>query len=102
MTYDQQAAAVTLSMRELEGLVKGIAEDAAEKSARKVLAEIGLSTADEDKRAEAHEDIRWLRRWRRAADAAAGTIGRAVLIALVGGALSIAALLVKIHVLKQP
>lgn len=89
---------MTMTVREVQQL----AEDAAEKAVRKVLSEIGLSTADDDKIAESREDIRWLRRWRMAADAAAGTVGRAVLIALVGGTMSIAALLLKIHVLRQP
>ncbi|MDO8944002.1 MAG: DUF6127 family protein [Desulfobacterales bacterium] len=78
MSQDPRAS-VTMTVAELEILV----DKAAERSARKVLSEIGLFTSEEDSRAEALQDIMWVRRWRKAYDAAAGTIGRTVIAAAV-------------------
>lgn len=98
MTQDPRAETVTLTMTELEALV----EKAAERSVRKVLSEIGLFTADEDRRAEAQEDILWLRRWRRAVDAAAGTIGRTVIVVLLGAIIGAMWVGAQVHLLKPP
>jgi len=80
MTAENTRGVVTLTTTELDALV----EKAAERSVRKVLSEIGLFTSDEDNRAETLQDVMWLRRWRKAVDAAAGTIGRTIIVIFLG------------------
>lgn len=84
MTQDTRGV-VTMTVAELEVLM----DKAAERSVRKVLSEIGLFTAEEDSRAEALQDVMWLRRWRKAVDTTAGTIGRTVIVAFISAVLGI-------------
>lgn len=69
---------VTISRSELQAMIRTAVKDA--------FHEVGLRTDAAEHVDEAREDMRFLRRFRKAVDGAAGKIGMAVLLALVGGA----------------
>lgn len=98
MTRDQDDATIIMSSGELDALI----EKASKKAAREVLSEVGIFTTDEGNRAEALQDILWLRRWRKAFDAAAGTIGRTVLVVLLGAIMGAMWLGAQMQIMKPP
>lgn len=90
-----------MSRRELISLVEDVAEEAGVRAARRALQEVGIS-ADEAKRDELMADLSHLRRCRRAFDKGVMTIGNAVVLAIVGGLLTVMWVGFKLHVLKEP
>ncbi|MDR6952283.1 cell division protein FtsX [Ancylobacter sp. 3268] len=71
-----------------------------EKAVRRGLEDVGLYTEDAEDRREAREDMRFVRRLRRATDAAAGRIGYTVLAIVTGAAMVVVWAGIKAHVLK--
>ncbi|MGQ3671204.1 hypothetical protein ACT6QG_02280 [Xanthobacter sp. TB0136] len=108
MTTEVQAAArasedpIVITRRELVSLVEDAAEEAGLRAARRALQEVGLSISDETRREEMRADLTHLRKWRRAFDRAAVTVGTALLIVVVGGLGSVLWLGFKLHILKEP
>lgn len=89
--YDPEVYTVTRA--ELKAAVKEAVHEAFE--------DVGLPIADKDDRAEAREDFRSVRRWRRSFDAVASTVGRTVIVVTVGGFATVIAWLLKVFVVKQ-
>ncbi|MEN6548576.1 MAG: hypothetical protein ABFE07_21225 [Armatimonadia bacterium] len=84
---------VSISKDELQAMM--------EKAVQRGLEDVGLYTEDADDRRETREDMRFLRRWRRAIDGAAGKIGYTFLAVLVGAFLLALWTGIKVHVLRQ-
>lgn len=87
MTTEVQSEIVHISRDDLRDLIREETEAAAEVAVRKVLTRIGISTKDDDAQAEAYEDFRSLRRWRKSLDAAASLIGRTIIVLALGAVL---------------
>lgn len=94
MTTEIEAEAIVIDRRELEAMV----EAAAERGARKVFRDLGLPLETAAEHRDAYETFLWVRRLRIAIDGASATVGKAVLTALVVGALGLIAYLLRFHV----
>ncbi|PZQ81260.1 MAG: hypothetical protein DI549_14720 [Ancylobacter novellus] len=73
-----------------------------ERAVQRGLEDVGLYTEDADDRREAREDLRFLRRWRKASDGIAAKVGYTVLAVVTGGLLIVVWTGIKLHVLRQP
>ncbi|MGQ3674238.1 hypothetical protein ACT6QH_01875 [Xanthobacter sp. TB0139] len=104
MTSEVRAAleareeSVVISRVELQAMM----DDAAEKAARKVLFEVGISADDAAGITAARQDMAFLRNWRCTYARMVTTVGNAVVMAAVAGLIAALWVGVKIHVLKQP
>lgn len=72
-----------------------------EKAVRRGLEDVGLYTEDAEDRRETREDMRFVRRLRRATDGIAAKVGYTVLVIVTGGFLVVIWAGIKVHVLKQ-
>lgn len=72
-----------------------------EKAVRRGLEDVGLYSEDAEDRRETREDMRFVRRLRRATDGIAAKVGYTVLAIVTGGFLVVIWAGIKVHVLKQ-
>ena len=98
MTGEVHAEMISISREDLREVVAEETRRAVERA----FSEVGLYADDATERVKIRADFHHLRRWREMTDAAAGQIGRVVIMIFVGGLFAAMWVGFKIHVLKQP